>query len=68
MSSYSHIRAAAEQQTQPQEIASDSNKLNDKEIAVLLDMIKRATFLGENVEAVYNMILKLQNQYTNQNK
>jgi hypothetical protein len=68
MSSYSHIRAAAEQQAQPQEITSDSNQLNAKEIAVLLDMIKRSTFLGENVEAVYNMILKLQNQYTNQNK
>lgn len=69
MSTFSDIRATATSQqpsTQPQESVSNTNQLNDKEIVGLLDMIKRTTFLGEQVEVVYNMVLKLQNQYLEQ--
>jgi hypothetical protein len=45
-----------------------SNQLTDKEIEVLLSMIKRTTFIGEDIEPLYNLVIKLQNQYTEQIK
>ena len=45
-----------------------SNQLTDKEIEVLLSMIKRTTFIGEDIEPLYNLVIKLQNQYTEQTK
>ena len=42
------------------------NQLTVMEIEVLLSMIKRTTFLGEDIEHLYNLIVKLQNQYTEQ--
>ena len=44
----------------------DLNQLSIQEIEVLLSMIKRTTFLGEDIEYLYNLIVKLQNQYTEQ--
>ena len=40
------------------------NQLTIQEIEVLLSMIKRTTFLGEDIEPLYNLVAKLQNQYT----
>ena len=45
-----------------------SNQLSQQEIEVLLSMIKRTTFLGEDIEPLYTLIIKLQNQYLEQNK
>lgn len=45
-----------------------SNQLSAKEIEVLLSMVKRTTFLGEDIEPLYNLVVKLQNQYTEQTK
>ena len=42
------------------------NQLSIQEIEVLLSMIKRSNFLGEDIEHLYNLIVKLQNQYTEQ--
>jgi hypothetical protein len=42
------------------------NQLSIQEIEVLLSMIKRTTFLGEDIEHLYNLVVKLQNQYTEQ--
>jgi hypothetical protein len=39
-----------------------------KELEVLLSLIKVSTFLGEDVEIIYNMVIKLQNQYLEQTK
>ena len=39
------------------------NQLTTREIEVLLSMVKRTTFLGEDIEPLYNLVLKLQNQY-----
>jgi hypothetical protein len=47
---------------------SSSNQLTTQEIEVLLSLIKRTTFLGEDIEPLYNLVLKLQNQHTEQNK
>ena len=52
----------------PIEINADlqSNiQLNEIEIAILLSLIKRSTFTGEDIESLYNLILKLQQQYVN---
>ena len=42
------------------------NQLSIQEIEVLLSMIKRSNFLGGDIEHLYNLIVKLQNQYTEQ--
>jgi hypothetical protein len=44
------------------------NQLTIQEIEVLLSMIKRTTFLGEDIEPLYHLVVKLQNQYTEQIK
>lgn len=44
----------------------DLNQLSIQEIEVLLSMIKRSNFLGGDIEHLYNLIVKLQNQYTEQ--
>jgi hypothetical protein len=40
-----------------------SNQLSKEEIELLLSLIKQTTFKGEHIEILYNLILKLQNQY-----
>ena len=44
----------------------DLNELSIQEIEVLLSMIKRSNFLGEDIEHLYNLVVNLQNQYTEQ--
>lgn len=43
----------------------DESSLTKQEIEVLLNMIRTNSFLGENVESVYNLVIKLQKQYLN---
>ena len=43
----------------------ESSSLNKQEIEVLLNLIKTSSFIGEDVEAIYNMVIKLQKQYLN---
>jgi hypothetical protein len=45
---------------------TDANQLNVREIAFLLEILKKSQFVGEQVEIVYGSILKLQNQYLKQ--
>ena len=45
-----------------------SNQLSAKEIEVLLSMVKRTTFIGEDIEPLYHLVVKPQNQYTEQTK
>jgi hypothetical protein len=40
-----------------------SNQLSKEEIELLLSLIKQTTFKGEHIEVLYNLVLKLQNQY-----
>jgi len=44
------------------------NQLTVQEIEVLLSMIKRTTFLGEDIEPLYTLVLKLQKQHQEQTK
>jgi len=39
------------------------NQLGVQELAFLLNVLKQATITGEQVEFMYNLIMKLQNQY-----
>ena len=43
-----------------------STALTKQEIELLLDLIKKSTFTGESVEILYQLVLKLQTQYLNQ--
>jgi hypothetical protein len=43
--------------------SSDDNKLSREELELLLALIKKSQFLGEHVEIVYNMTVKIQNQF-----
>ena len=43
---------------------SDS-QLNELEIATLLSLIKQSSFNGSDIETIYNLVLKLQQQYIN---
>jgi len=42
------------------------NELNALELEFILSCMKSVTISGEQVETFYNMIIKLQNQYTEQ--
>jgi hypothetical protein len=39
--------------------------LEQHEIEFILSMIKQSTFKGENIEPLYNIVLKLQSQHIN---
>ena len=38
-------------------------ELTKEEISALLLLIRKTTFLGEDIESLYNIIIKLQNKY-----
>ena len=40
------------------------DSLDKKEITIILNLIKNTSFRGDNIETMYSLILKLQNQYT----
>ena len=46
----------------PPLLSKDS--LDQKEITIILNLIKNTSFRGDNIETIYNLILKLQNQYS----
>jgi len=52
-----------EEITQP--IISPENNLDQTEITIILNLIKNTTFKGDSLETMYNLVLKLQNQFTN---
>ena len=39
------------------------NQLSVQELAFILNTFKAATFSGEQIEFIYNLIIKLQHQY-----
>ena len=46
----------------PPLLSKDS--LDQTEITIILNLIKSTSFRGDNIETIYGLILKLQNQYT----
>ena len=57
-----NIKGQPQQNTQP---SPSLEQLNAQEIEILLSLIKRSTFLGEDIENLYNLVVKLQKQYLN---
>jgi hypothetical protein len=45
-----------------------NNNLTPEEIQLILVTLRNSTFKGEHVELFYNTVVKLQKQYTNQQK
>ena len=46
-------------------IGVSKSKLDKVEIGIILTLIKQSTFKGEDLEKVYNKVIKLQNQLKN---
>ena len=47
---------------------SSKNNLDQKEITIILNMIKESKFQGKDLETIYNLVVKLQSQYTTLDK
>ena len=45
-------------------ILSSKDSLDSNEIALILNLIKCSPFKGKDIETIYNLVIKLQNQYT----
>jgi|TARA_R110001592_G_scaffold160195_3_gene392280 hypothetical protein len=41
------------------------DNLDKKEITIILNLIKGTSFMGKDIETLYDLIIKLQNQYEN---
>ncbi len=54
--------------SEPMPVNANVNNLTKEEIALLISLIKQSTFQGENIESLYNLVLKLQNQYLSLDK
>tara|TARA_R110000782_G_scaffold186051_1_gene276094 strand:+ start:551 stop:742 length:192 start_codon:yes stop_codon:yes gene_type:complete len=61
------LRRGFNKTTQGIDTTQDSN-LTQQELEFLLVLIKQTTFKGESVELLYNIVHKIQQQHTNQNK
>jgi hypothetical protein len=48
--------------------ANPLQKLTKEEVSLLLVLIKNSNFKGENVEQIYNLVLKLQEMYIESSK
>jgi hypothetical protein len=46
----------------------DPNALTKQELEFLLILIKQSSFQGESLESLYNLVLKLQQQYLSLDK
>lgn len=66
----SNLRAATEvvKESPVPEQAQLIPQLNLRELEILLSLVKKSTFLGEDIEPLYNMVIKLQTQYLDQTK
>lgn len=49
-------------------LPSKPTQLSARELEILLILIKKSQFFGEDIEVLYNMVVKLQNQYIEQTK
>jgi hypothetical protein len=53
---------------QPTEPTINPNVLNKQEIELLINLIKQSHFQGDSLENLYNLVLKLQQQYMSLDK
>jgi len=57
---YVNKKPKVEKQTK---IEFPKNSLDKQELSIILNLIKETSFKGEDIETMYNLILKLQDQY-----
>ena len=60
------LKPQQKKQKIPKNLILSKNNLSKVEIAFILELIKNTSFKGENVELVYNLVIKLQNQFKNE--
>lgn len=56
-------QASAKKQSKQTKIEFPKNSLDKQELSIILNLIKETSFKGEDIETMYNLILKLQDQY-----
>jgi hypothetical protein len=56
------------EKTSPELTKQFPASLSSRELEIILTLIKKSSFLGEDIEIIYNMVIKLQNQYLEQIK
>jgi hypothetical protein len=44
------------------------HQLNAGELVFLINLVSKSTFEGNQIESIYNTVVKLQNQFLEQNK
>ena len=52
-----------EKKSKQTKIEFPKNSLDKQELSIILNLIKETSFKGEDIETMYNLILKLQDQY-----
>jgi len=56
-------KSRTKNQSKQTKIEFPKNSLDKQELSIILNLIKETSFKGEDVETMYNLILKLQDQY-----
>ena len=56
-------RTSLKKQPKQTKIEFPKNGLDKQELSIILNLIKETSFKGEDIETMYNLILKLQDQY-----
>ena len=52
-----------EKKSNQTKIEFQKNSLDKQELSIILNLVKETSFKGEDIETMYNLILKLQDQY-----
>ena len=58
-----YVKKKQSVKTTPKKIELPKNSLDKTELSIILNLIKETSFKGEDIETMYNLILKLQDQY-----
>ena len=60
---YVNTKKQLKKQPKQTKIEFPKNSLDKQELSIILNLIKETSFKGEDIETMYNLILKLQDQY-----
>ena len=60
---YVNTKKLTKKQPKQTKIEFPKNSLDKQELSIILNLIKETSFKGEDIETMYNLILKLQDQY-----
>jgi hypothetical protein len=58
-----YVKKKQPTKTTPKKIELPKNSLDKTELSIILNLIKETSFKGDDIEIMYNLILKLQDQY-----